>query len=121
MKKRVIVFLLIILIITGCKKAEKVKQFDITMELDSSIGEVNNIEIDNDDIVSVERIYKPGECNDASKCAGTEIYRLSSLKSGKTKITLIKNNSDGKVVKKVQYTITVDKDLYIKEKHKKIK
>ena len=122
MKKIFIVFILLLFIITGCKKKENSKELDIQFSINNSLGEINDIELDKDDIVSVERIYKPNKCSDNEEdCGGIESYIISPLKEGKVVITFTKSDRERKNFEKVKYTITVDKQLNIKEKHRKIK
>ena len=123
MKKKLFFVVLVVLVLTGCgiKKSKSVSELKIETSLNSSKGDINNIELDKEDIISYERIFKPDKCEDEADCGGTEIYKIKGLKEGKVTLLLIKKNSSNDSVEKIKYTITVDKDLKLTEKHKKVK
>ena len=121
--KKIFSFILIMLLvvtISGCgKKGKKVESIRYEFNHNSSAAEKVIIEESKEGIVSIEEESDRKNCSKRDGCSFTTYYNIKGIKQGSTKVTFIKKRlTDGKVLKKRIYNITVDKDLKITETHK---
>ena len=117
-----IVILLLCITLSGCGCSKKNKKLDsIRYEFNhnSSAAEKVIIEQSKECIVQIEEETNKKDCSKKEGCTFTTYYNIKGIKKGNTKVTFIKKRlTDGKVLKKRIYNITVDKDLKITETHK---
>ena len=122
MKKVLSFICLFILVISlvGCfKKSEKKDYIRYEFNHNSSAAEKVIIEQSNEGIVEIEEDTNRKNCDKKEGCTYTTYYNIKGIKKGSTKVTFIKKRlTDGKVLQKRIYNITVDKDLKIEETHK---
>jgi len=115
-----IIIMLLVVVASGCgKKGKKVDYIRYEFSHNSSAAEKVIIDESNKGIVNIEEESNRKNCSKREGCSFTTYYNIKGIKQGSTKVTFTKKRlTDGKVLKKRVYNITVDKELKITETHK---